>query len=53
MLPLPHIRTIDKPNHLRRIVRAVDEYTLWAFNPQHHLVRGYAEPVRQQEDRAA
>jgi hypothetical protein len=37
MLPLPPIRT--STFSLRRIVRRIDAYTLWAFNPQGPLGR--------------
>jgi hypothetical protein len=52
MLPLPHIRTAHRPSTLRRAIRAVDDYTLWAFNPQHHLVRRYVEPAERRDDAA-
>ncbi len=45
MLPLPPIRTTTSPTPVRNVLRALDSYTLWAFNPQHHLVRGYVEPT--------
>jgi hypothetical protein len=32
MLPLPPIRT--SPSAFRRLIRWIDAYTLWAFNPQ-------------------
>ena len=53
MLPLPPVRTVSPPARVRKVVRAVDTYTLWAFNPQHHLVRRYVEPAKHAEDRAA
>lgn len=37
MLPLPPVRISS--SSLRRIVRRIDAYTLWAFNPQHPLGR--------------
>jgi hypothetical protein len=37
MLPLPPVRTSTSP--FRRLVRRIDAYTLWAFNPQRPLVR--------------
>jgi hypothetical protein len=37
MLPLPTVRT--SPGSLRRLARRIDEYTLWAFNPQRPLGR--------------
>ena len=37
MLPLPPIRT--STSSFRRLVRRIDAYTLWAFNPQRPLGR--------------
>ena len=37
MLPLPPIPT-RRPSSLRDLIRRVDSYTLWAFNPQPPLV---------------
>ena len=37
MLPLPPVRTA--PFSFRRILRGIDAYTLWAFNPQRPLRR--------------
>ncbi len=53
MLPLPPIRTTTSPTPVRNVLRAVDTYTLWAFNPQHHLVRGYVEPGRTRDEQTA
>lgn len=53
MLPLPQIRTARPPVPLRKAIRAIDDYTLWAFNPQHQLVRQYAAPAKRRQDRAA
>jgi len=44
---------VNPPARVRNLVRAVDSYTLWAFNPQHHLVRRYVEPAERVGDRAA
>ena len=53
MLPLPHIRSVQTPAPMRKAIRAVDDYTLWAFNPQHHLVRRYAVPAERRDGSAA
>jgi hypothetical protein len=53
MLPLPPVRTANPSAPMRKAIRAVDRYTLWAFNPQHQLVRGYAVPAERREDQAA
>jgi len=53
VLPLPAIRTAGSLTPMRKAIRAVDTYTLWAFNPQHQLVRRYAAPSKRHEDQAA
>jgi hypothetical protein len=53
MLPLPAIRTVSAPAPLRKAVKAVDDYTLWAFNPQRQLVSRYRPAEDRRTDRTA
>lgn len=39
MLPLPPVRGLTAPTRVRKAIKAVDDYTLWAFNPPVHLTR--------------
>jgi hypothetical protein len=52
MLPVPHIRTVSTPASVRKVIKVVDDYTLWAFNPPSHLVRGYSQAARRTEKAA-
>ena len=38
MLPLPAIRS-ENPPTIREVIKKIDAYLLWAFNPQPHLRR--------------